>query len=199
MSREVPSFESWADKHVIHTQTTVSPVSFKDAARPLKCQGIFSSVKHWTMCLQQETDNGFPEACGVVTVMISSFLLNVVPYQRHDNGHSQKLQYGEVGGAFSADASFFCLQLGAYRCLPFLCSVTWLAFRFLTVPASVPLWPKDRSEYFSVFGLLCYFSSLKTVWKLVLWLSCYSPWEWAEIHMIHTVVNKIAANKNESF
>jgi|UPI00001F3D27 hypothetical protein len=54
------------------------------------------------MCLQQETDNGFPEACGVVTVMISSFLLNVVPYQRHDNGHSQKLQYGEVGDASSA-------------------------------------------------------------------------------------------------
>lgn len=57
--------------------------------------------------------------------------------------------------------SFFRLQLGGYSCWLFLFSVTWIAFRFLTVPASFLLWPKEQSEYFSVFGLVCHLSSLK--------------------------------------
>lgn len=153
MSREVPPFNN----HGIHEPLTVSRGSVRDAARPLKCQGIFSSVKCWTMCLQRETDNGFPEACGVVTVMISSFLLNVIPYQRHDNGHSQKLQYGEDGDASSAVLlSSICswgLTAGGF----FFFAVTWIDFRFLTVLANFPLWQKDQSEYFSVFGFCATF------------------------------------------
>lgn len=60
--------------------------------------------------------------------------------------------------------SFFLLQLGAYSWWLFLFSVTWIDFRFLTVLASLPLWQKDQSEYFSVFGCcatFCLWNSLK--------------------------------------